>query len=62
MVTFELGDIHAELVALFEDAPAACLDEGVEFDGELVHAVAQLIEAEVNGGKRVGHRGRVSRR
>ena len=51
----ELSDIHAELVALLEDTLAPGFNEVVEFDGELCHAVAQLVEAKVDGGEGVGH-------
>lgn len=57
--TFELCDVHAKGVALFEHAFAAALDEVVEALGELGHAFAQVVEAEVDGGEVVGHRGRV---
>ena len=57
--TFELCDIHAKGVALFEHAFAAALDEVVEALGELGHAFAQVVEAEVDGWEVVGHGGRV---
>ena len=53
--TFKLGNIHAKGVALFEYAFAAALDEVVEALGELGHAFAKIIEAEVHGGEVVGH-------
>jgi len=46
--TFELCDVHAKGVALFEHAFAAALDEVVEALGELGHALAQVVEAEVD--------------
>jgi hypothetical protein len=57
----KLGHVHAELVALFEDPSAAVLDECVEARGELVHATAQVVEAEVDGGQLVGHGRRIVR-
>lgn len=53
--TFKLCDVHAKGIALFEHAFAATLDEVVEALGELSHTFAQVIEAEVDGGKVVGH-------
>ena len=53
--TFELCDVHAKGVALFEHAFAAALDEVIEALGELGHAFAQVVEAEVDGGEVVGH-------
>lgn len=58
-LTFELCDVHAKGVALFEHAFAAALDEVVEALGELGHAFAQVVEAEVDGWEVVGHGGRV---
>jgi hypothetical protein len=57
----ELRDVHAELVALFQDSSATVLDECVEARGELVHATAQVVEAEVDGGQLVGHGRRIVR-
>lgn len=57
--TFKLGDVHAKGVALLEHALAAALDEVVEALGELGHAFAQVVEAEIDGGQAVGHGGRV---
>ncbi len=51
----QLGDVHAELIAFVEDALALALDEGVEANRELGHAVAQVLEAEVYRRERVGH-------
>ena len=48
--TFELGDVHAKGIALFEDALPTALDEVVEALGKLGHAFAQVIEAKVHGG------------
>jgi hypothetical protein len=57
--TFELCDVHAEGIALFEHAFATALDEVVEALGELRHTLAQVVEAKVDGGQVVGHGGRV---
>lgn len=51
----ELRNIHFEGVALFEDALAPDFNESIELDSEFRHAIAQLVEAEVDGGERVGH-------
>ncbi len=53
--TVDLGDVHAELVALFEHSLASSLYEVIELDCELGHAVAELVEAEVDRGEGVGH-------
>ena len=58
-LTFKLCDVHAKGVSLFEHAFAAALDEVVEALGELRHAFAQVVEAEVDGWEVVGHGGRV---
>ena len=42
-------DVHAELVALGEDALAALRDEVVEALGEGYHAGAEVVEAELEG-------------
>ena len=55
LVFVQLGDVHAELIALFEDAFAPFGDEFVESVGESRHAVAELVEAEVYAGEGVGH-------
>ena len=47
-LTFEFGYIHAEGIALFEDALATAFDEFVEAVGEGGHALAQVVEAEVD--------------
>tara|TARA_R110002060_G_scaffold33176_2_gene43905 strand:+ start:698 stop:904 length:207 start_codon:yes stop_codon:yes gene_type:complete len=46
--TFELCDIHAKLVSLLQDTLATLLNESIELDSELCHAVAQFIEAEID--------------
>lgn len=51
----DLRDVHAELVALFEDPLSSGFYEVVELYGELGHAVAQLVEAKVNRGEGVCH-------
>jgi hypothetical protein len=48
-------NIHAELVALLKDPLAPGFYEVVEFHGKLGHAVAELVEAEVDRGERVCH-------
>lgn len=53
--TVNLCNVHAKLVAFFEDPLAPGFYEVVELDGELGHAVAQLVEAEVDRGERVCH-------
>jgi hypothetical protein len=58
-LTFEFGHVHAKGVALFEHALAAAFDEFVEAVGEGGHALAQVVETEVDGGEAVGHRGRI---
>lgn len=44
-------DVHAELVALFEDTLASGFYEVVELDGEFGHAVAELVEAKIDRGE-----------
>jgi hypothetical protein len=56
--TLQLCDIHAELVALFQHALATLLNKVVEACRELCHARAEVLEAEVDAGQLVGHRGR----
>lgn len=53
--TFQLSNIHAELVSFFQHALAALLNEVVELGGEFRHAIAQVVEAEIDAGQRVGH-------
>lgn len=60
MVTFELGNVHAELVSFFENTLPSCFDECVELDRELGHAIAKLIESEMDAWKGIGHRWRKS--
>jgi len=45
--TLHLREAHAELIAFFEDAAAALLDEVVKALGKVVHASAQVVEAKV---------------
>lgn len=54
MVFLELCDVETELIAFREDAFPAGLDEGVEFEGEFGHAVAEGVEVEVDLGEGVG--------
>lgn len=56
--TFQLRDRHRELVALLQHALAALLYEGVEARRELGHAVAQIVEAEVDAWEAVRRRWR----
>jgi hypothetical protein len=51
----KLRNVHAELIALFEDALSAGFDEVVESDCELSHAVAEFVETEVDGRQGVCH-------
>ena len=44
----QLSNVHAELVALFENPSSPSLDECVEARSELVHATAQIIKAKVD--------------
>jgi hypothetical protein len=44
------GNVHTELVSFFKNALATGFYKVVEFDSELGHAVAELIEAEVYRG------------
>jgi hypothetical protein len=46
--TFKFGHVDAELISLFQYAFAALLDEGIESDGELSHAIAEVFESEVD--------------
>jgi hypothetical protein len=50
----KLCNVHAELIALLQNALAALLDESIELGAKLGHAIAQLVEAEVGVGQRVG--------
>lgn len=62
MLTVEFCDVHAELIALFQHSPAPILDKCVESRCELVHAAAQVVEAEVDRGQLVRHGRRIVRR
>jgi len=48
--------MHAEGVAFFEYALAATLDKVVESVGESCHAIAQVVEAEVDRREAICHR------
>lgn len=48
-------NVHAELVALLKDSLASGFYEVVELHGKLGHAVAELVEAEVDRGEGVCH-------
>lgn len=50
-----LCDIHVELVALFQYSSPSIFNESIEARGKLVHATAQIVEAEVDSGELVGH-------
>lgn len=50
-----------ELVPLFQDLSPTSLNERIEFRCELGHAIPQVLKAEVDTGKRVGHGGRIGR-
>jgi hypothetical protein len=60
--TLQLGHVHVELVPLLQHALASLLNEGVKLGRELGHAIAQLVEAEVDVGQRVCERGAADRR
>jgi hypothetical protein len=53
--TVNFCNVHTKLIAFFKDPLAAGFYEVVELDGELGHAVAQLVESEVDRGERFGH-------
>jgi hypothetical protein len=55
----KFGDIHTELVALFQHSSSSILNESIEARGELVHAAAQVVESEVDRGQLVGHGHRI---
>lgn len=52
--TLKLSHVDAELVALFQHALAALLNKGIKLGRELCHALAQIVEAKVDAGQRVG--------
>ena len=54
--TLQLGHVHAELVPLLQHPLAPLLDKGIESRRELGHAIAQVVEAKVDAGQRVGER------
>jgi len=47
------------MVALLQDALSASLDEIIESGGELSHALAQVVETEIDTRKSVKHRWRI---
>ena len=50
-----LRNVHTELVSLFQNPLASGFYEVIELDGELCHAVAQLVEAKIDRRERVCH-------
>ena len=54
LIFMQLGDVHAKLIAFFENPFATCGDEVVKAMGKASHAFAELIEAKVYRGKSVG--------
>lgn len=59
--TVELGNAHAENISLFEDTLSPTLDEIIKSGCEHRHALAQVVKAEIDREKAVGH-GEVIRR
>ena len=57
VLTLELRNAHPERIALVQYPLSPTRNEVVEPHGKLGHALAQLIEAEVDAGERVRHRG-----
>jgi hypothetical protein len=57
--TMKLCDVHVELVALFQHSASPILNKRIEARGELVHATAQVVESEVDGGQLIGHGRRI---
>lgn len=55
MRTLNLRNIQPEVVALFEHALPAFLNEIVKASGEARHALAQVFETKVDAWERVGH-------
>lgn len=53
--TLELGNVHVESIAFFEDLLAAFVDELVELLCKAGHAITEIVEAEVDDWQRVGH-------
>lgn len=53
--TLKLGDIHAEGISLFENTLTAALNEVVKSRGEGCHALAQVVEAEIDRRQAVRH-------
>ena len=55
--TLDFGNVHAELIALLQHPLPPLLDKLIEALCELVHATAQVVEAEVYRGELVRHAG-----
>jgi hypothetical protein len=53
--TLQLTQIYPELVSFLENLLPPALNKRVEFRRELGHAIAQVLESEVDIGERVGH-------
>lgn len=54
--TLDFGNVHPELIALFKHTLTPLLDKGVELGREFGHAVAQIVETEIDAWKRVRDR------
>lgn len=44
----KLSNIHVEMVALFENLLATFVDESIKFLGKPSHAIAKIIETEID--------------
>lgn len=53
--TLELSEVYMELISFLQNLLPTTFDECVKFGGKLGHAIAQILEAKVNAGQRVGH-------
>jgi hypothetical protein len=58
--TVKFGNIHSELISFLQNTFTALFNKGIELDSEFGHAVAQLVEAEVDTWEGIRHRWRVS--
>lgn len=49
------SQVDVKLISLFQNSFPPAFDECVEFDCELRHAVAEVLESKVDAGQRVRH-------
>lgn len=59
--TLHLSQMTAELILLFQNTLSAFVEEVIKARCKACHALAQVLEVEVDAGKLVCHRGRIGR-